>query len=164
MALVKSQCSLPGDTSLLETTELLTKLPPADLLDVMSCKVTLCPAPKYQPSLANSESDFNISHLHLPFFKILQEFNLRLLCPCLSMGVQRLVRGQGSLLMETALQVTLEQMALVTGSLPVPHRSFLPTSQPYSDQVAEVFGECFEKRCVTVYDSTSFVSIEYEIN
>ncbi|XP_075893458.1 huntingtin isoform X5 [Nelusetta ayraudi] len=107
VALVKSQCSLPGDTSLLETTELLTKLPPADLLNVMSCK----------------------------------EFNLRLLCPCLSMGVQRLVRGQGSLLMETALQVTLEQMALVTGSLPVPHRSFLPTSQPYSDQVAEVFGK-----------------------
>lgn len=73
--------------------------------------------------------------------------------------------------METALQVTVEQMALVTGSLPVPHRSFLPTSQPYSDQVAEVFGECLEKRCVTVYptyshyvDSTSFVSIEYEIN
>lgn len=47
--------------------------------------------------------------------------------------------------METALQVTLEQMALVTGSLPVLHRSFLPTFQPYSDQVAEVFGECVEK-------------------
>lgn len=47
--------------------------------------------------------------------------------------------------METALQVTLEQMALVTGSLPVPHRSFLPTSQPYADQVAEVFGKCLEK-------------------
>lgn len=40
VALVKSQCSLPGDTSLLETTELLTKLPPADLHNVMSCKVT----------------------------------------------------------------------------------------------------------------------------
>lgn len=61
MALVKSQCSLPGDTSLLETTELLTKLPPADLLDVMSCKVTLCPAPKYQLSFSNNESTCNIS-------------------------------------------------------------------------------------------------------
>lgn len=137
MALVKSQCSLPGDTSLLETTELLTKLPPADLLNVMSCKVTL--------------GKQSTRHQHVtPFFDFLvfiktpqklQDFNLRLLCPCLSMGVQRLVRGQGSLLMETALQVTMEQMALVTGSLPGPHRSFLPTSQPYSDQVAEVFGK-----------------------
>lgn len=82
-------------------------------------------------------------------FVILQEFNLSLLCPCLSMGVQRLVRGQGSLLLETALQVTLEQLAGVTGSLPVPHQSFLPTSQPqpYWDQLADVYGEsCFKKK------------------
>lgn len=39
MALVKSQCCLRGDVSLLEMTELLTKLPPADLFSVMSCKV-----------------------------------------------------------------------------------------------------------------------------
>lgn len=62
-----------------------------------------------------------------------------------------MVRGQGLLLMETALQVTFEQMALVTGSLPVPHRSFLPTSQPYSEQVAEVFGKFIEKWPVAVY-------------
>uniref|UniRef100_A0A3Q3WBD7 Uncharacterized protein n=1 Tax=Mola mola TaxID=94237 RepID=A0A3Q3WBD7_MOLML len=109
VALVKSQCCLHGDVSLLETTELLTKLPPADLLNIMSCK----------------------------------EFNLSLLCPCLSMGIQRLVRGQGSLLLETALQVTLEKLAGVTVSLPVPHHSFLPTSQPkaYWDRLAEVYGE-----------------------
>ncbi|CAK6962936.1 huntingtin isoform X10 [Scomber scombrus] len=107
VALVKSQCCLRGDVSLLETTELLTKLPPADLLNVMSCK----------------------------------EFNLSLLCPCLSMGVQRLARGQGSLLLETALQVTLEQLAGVTQSLPAPHQSFLPPSQPqpYWDQLAAVY-------------------------
>lgn len=59
------------------------------------------------------------------------------------MGVQRLARGQGSLLLETALQVTLEQLAGVTGSLPVPHQSFLPPSQrqPYWDQIADVYGE-----------------------
>lgn len=63
------------------------------------------------------------------------------------MGVQRLVRGQGSLLLETALQVTLEQLAGVTGSLPVPHQSFLPTSQPqpYWDQLADVYGESWYK-------------------
>eukprot|EP00066_Takifugu_rubripes_P022022 XP_011611288.1 PREDICTED: huntingtin isoform X1 [Takifugu rubripes] len=110
VALVKSQCCLHGDVSLLETTELLTKLPPADLLSVMSCK---------------------------------QEFNLSLLCPCLSLGVQRLLRGQGSLLLETALQVTLEQLAGATGLLPVPHHSFIPTSHPQSHwkQLAEVYGD-----------------------
>uniref|UniRef100_A0A7N8YPK4 Huntingtin n=1 Tax=Mastacembelus armatus TaxID=205130 RepID=A0A7N8YPK4_9TELE len=109
VALVKSQCCLRGDVSLLETTELLTKLPPTDLFNIMSCK----------------------------------EFNLSLLCPCLSMGLQRLARGQGSLLLETALQVTLEQLAGVTGSLPVPHQSFLPPSQPqpYWEQLAEVYGK-----------------------
>ncbi|KAF7652663.1 hypothetical protein LDENG_00093060 [Lucifuga dentata] len=109
VALVKSQCCLRGDGSLLEATELLTKLPPSDLLTIMSCK----------------------------------EFNLSLLCPCLSMGVQRLARGQGSLLLETALQVTLEQLEEVTRSLPVPHQSFLPPSQPqpYWDQLADVFDE-----------------------
>uniref|UniRef100_A0A4W6F4R4 Huntingtin n=1 Tax=Lates calcarifer TaxID=8187 RepID=A0A4W6F4R4_LATCA len=109
VALVKSQCCLRGDVSLLETTELLTKLPPTDLFNIMSCK----------------------------------DFNLSLLCPCLSMGVQRLARGQGSLLLETALQVTLEQLAGVTGSLPAPHQSFLPPSQPqpYWDQLADVYGE-----------------------
>uniref|UniRef100_A0A3Q3F7X8 Huntingtin n=1 Tax=Labrus bergylta TaxID=56723 RepID=A0A3Q3F7X8_9LABR len=109
VALVKSQCCLRGDVSLLETTELLTKLPPADLLSIMSCK----------------------------------EFNLSLLCPCLSMGLQRLARGQGSLLFETALQSTLERLAAITGSLPVPHQSFLPASQPqpYWEQLAAVYGE-----------------------
>ncbi|XP_069561003.1 huntingtin isoform X2 [Brachyistius frenatus] len=109
VALVKSQCCLRGDVSLLETTELLTKLPPADLFNTMSCK----------------------------------EFNLSLLCPCLSMGVQRLARGQGSLLLETALQVTLEQLAGVTGSLPAPHQSFLPPPQPqpYWHQLGDVYDE-----------------------
>ncbi|XP_010770173.1 huntingtin [Notothenia coriiceps] len=109
VALVKSQCCLCGDVSLLETTELLTKLPPADLLNIMSCK----------------------------------EFNLSLLCPCLSMGMQRCARGQGSLLLETALQVTLERLEGVTGSLPVPHQSFLPPAQPqpYWKQLADVYDE-----------------------
>ncbi|XP_035993085.1 huntingtin isoform X2 [Fundulus heteroclitus] len=109
VALVKSQCCLHGDVSLLETTELLTKLPAADLFAVMSCK----------------------------------DFNLSLLCPCLSLGVQRLTRGKGSLLLETALQVTLRQLAEVTGSLPVPHQSFLPPPepQPYWNQLGDVYDE-----------------------
>ncbi|XP_024914358.1 huntingtin isoform X2 [Cynoglossus semilaevis] len=109
VSLVRSQCCLRGDVSLLETTELLTKLPPADLLSIMSCK----------------------------------DFNLSLLCPCLSLGIQQLARGQGSLLLETGLQVTLEQIAGITGSLPTPHQSFLPPSQPtpYWDKLADVYDE-----------------------
>ncbi|XP_034043507.1 huntingtin isoform X2 [Thalassophryne amazonica] len=108
-ALVKSQCCLRGDVCLLETTELLTKLPPSDLLNIMSC----------------------------------EGFNISLLCPCLSVGVQRSTRGQGSLLLETTLHVMLHQITKVTQSLPVPHQSFLPpsVSQPYWDQLADVYDE-----------------------
>uniref|UniRef100_A0AAV2LJ79 Huntingtin n=1 Tax=Knipowitschia caucasica TaxID=637954 RepID=A0AAV2LJ79_KNICA len=109
VALVKSQCCLCGDVSLLETTELLAKLPPPDLHDVMSCK----------------------------------EFNLSLLCPSLSLGIHRCTRGQGSLLLETALQVTINQLAEVTQSLPCPHQSFLPAThpQPYWESLATIFDE-----------------------
>ncbi|XP_055013837.1 huntingtin isoform X4 [Boleophthalmus pectinirostris] len=109
VALVNSQCCLCGDVSLLETTELLTKLPPPDLLNVMTCK----------------------------------EFNLSLLCPSISLGIHRLTRGQGTLLLETALQVTFDQLAEVTRSLPSPHQSFLPPSQPppYWESLATMFDE-----------------------
>ncbi|XP_036790018.1 huntingtin isoform X7 [Oncorhynchus mykiss] len=112
VALVMSQCCLRGDGSFLETTELLTKLPPDDLSTIMSCK----------------------------------DFNLSLLCPCLSLGVQRLTRGQGSLLLETALAVMLDHLSRVTQLLPVPHRSFLPPAkpdpaEPYWDNLAIVYGE-----------------------
>lgn len=61
----------------------------------------------------------------------------------MSVGVQRLTRGQGSLLLETTLQVTLGQLAEVTGSLPAPHQSFLPPAdpQPYWEQLAALYGE-----------------------
>uniref|UniRef100_A0A8C3G730 Huntingtin n=1 Tax=Cyclopterus lumpus TaxID=8103 RepID=A0A8C3G730_CYCLU len=61
-------------------------------------------------------------------------------------------RGQGSLLLETALQVTLERLAGVTGSLPVPHQSFLPPaqSQPYWNQLAAVYGESFYPRVLSL--------------
>lgn len=141
MTLVKSQCCLRGDVSLLETTELLTKLPPTDLLNIMRCKVIQITNPPSTDSEHLLSSWSNRNQI-CPFLYV-QEFNLSLLCPCLSMGVQRISRNQGSLLLETALQVTLEQIAGVTESLPVPHRSFLPPSQPhpYWEQLADVYGE-----------------------
>lgn len=73
MALVKSQCCLRGDVSLLETTELLTKLPPADLLNIMSCKVTQAAVLTHQTSEINilkhgSIKTYSILHLNLLCF------------------------------------------------------------------------------------------------
>ncbi|XP_023685417.2 huntingtin isoform X3 [Paramormyrops kingsleyae] len=116
LALVKSQCSVHTDIALLETTELLTKLPQADLSSIMMCK----------------------------------EFNLNLLSPCLSVGVQRQTQERGSVLLETTLQVTLEHLARTVQLLPVPHQPFPPPTDQvtsdtmtstYWDKLADVFSE-----------------------
>ncbi|KAG7461857.1 hypothetical protein MATL_G00195620 [Megalops atlanticus] len=110
VALVKSQCCQCTDSSLLESTELLTKVPQEDLPSIMACK----------------------------------EFNLSLLSPCLSMGVQRLSRDQGGVLLEAALQVTLERLSGTTQLLPAPHQSFPPPVAPtssYWDKLSDVYGE-----------------------
>uniref|UniRef100_A0A3B3R269 Huntingtin n=1 Tax=Paramormyrops kingsleyae TaxID=1676925 RepID=A0A3B3R269_9TELE len=106
LALVKSQCSVHTDIALLETTELLTKLPQADLSSIMMCK----------------------------------EFNLNLLSPCLSVGVQRQTQERGSVLLETTLQVTLEHLARTVQLLPVPHQPFPPpTDQVTSDTMTSTY-------------------------
>ncbi|XP_030643764.1 huntingtin [Chanos chanos] len=78
-----------------------------------------------------------------------KDFNLCLLAPCLSVGVQRLARDQGRVLFETALQVTFDRLNAVIQLLPGPHRPFLPPSQtendpsstPYWDRLNHVYGE-----------------------
>lgn len=65
VALVKSQCCLRGDVSLLETTELLTKLPPADLFNIMSCKVTQTAMSRYQCWGLNIFKHINLLKLEL---------------------------------------------------------------------------------------------------
>ncbi|KAJ8336106.1 hypothetical protein SKAU_G00394490 [Synaphobranchus kaupii] len=115
VALVKSQCFLRTDAALLETTDLLTKLPQSDLSSLMASA----------------------------------EFNLGLLCPCLSVGTQRLSRGQGAVFLETSLQATLDRLSGLLQLLPVPHQPFLPPSDPglatnpstYWDKLADVHGE-----------------------
>ncbi|KAI1887694.1 hypothetical protein AGOR_G00192950 [Albula goreensis] len=111
--LVKSQCFQRTDAALLETTDLLTKLPQADLSGLMASK----------------------------------EFNLSLLSPCLSVGVQRVSRGQGSVLLETSLQATLDRASGLLQLLPVLHQPFLPPSDPdpapsvYWDKLSDIYGE-----------------------
>ncbi|XP_072534605.1 huntingtin isoform X5 [Salminus brasiliensis] len=112
VALVKSQCCLRGEGALYETTDLLTKLPQADLNAIMSCK----------------------------------DFNLCLLAPCLSVGLQRLCRDQGAVLFETSLHVIFEELASITALLPSPHQPLLHSSQPsvdtsYWNALSSVYGE-----------------------
>ncbi|XP_064193966.1 huntingtin-like [Anguilla rostrata] len=111
--LVKSQCFLRTDAALLETTDLLTKLPQSDLASIMASA----------------------------------EFNLSLLSPCLTVGAQRLSRGQGGVFLETSLQAMLDRLSGLLQLLPVPHQPFLPPSDPgptpsaYWDKLADVYGE-----------------------
>ncbi|XP_035282540.1 huntingtin-like isoform X3 [Anguilla anguilla] len=112
VALVKSQCCQCTDSALLESTELLTKVPQDDLSSIMACK----------------------------------DFNLNLLAPCLSMGVQRLSRDQGNVLLVTALQVTMERLSCAVGLLPAPHQAYPPPtgpapSHPYWEKLNDVYGE-----------------------
>ncbi|XP_063075686.1 huntingtin isoform X3 [Engraulis encrasicolus] len=62
-----------------------------------------------------------------------KEFNIALLGPCLSVGVQRLTQGQGGVLLDTALQVTMDRLAAAIEQLPTPHRPFLPPSDAETD-------------------------------
>ncbi|XP_076831790.1 huntingtin isoform X3 [Brachyhypopomus gauderio] len=62
-----------------------------------------------------------------------KEFNLCLLAPCLSVGLQRLCRDQGAVLFETALHVTFDQLATITALLPSPHQPLPISSQPNTD-------------------------------
>ncbi|XP_066534473.1 huntingtin isoform X5 [Hoplias malabaricus] len=126
VALVKSQCCMRGEGALYETTDLLTKLPQADLNAIMSCK----------------------------------EFNLCLLAPCLSVGLQRLCRDQGAVLFETTLHVTFEQLTSITALLQSPHQPLLPSSHcmdtPYWNALSSIYGEPgFYQRVLSVCGALS---------
>lgn len=75
-----------------------------------------------------------------------QDFNLCLLAPCLSVGLQRLCRDQGAFFFETALHIMFERLAGVTALLPSPHQPLLLSAPPTADSsywnaVCSVYGE-----------------------
>ncbi|RXN01815.1 Huntingtin [Acipenser ruthenus] len=73
----------------------------------------------------------------------LQEFNLNLLAPCLSVALKRLSGEQGSALFETALRVTLEQVSSSAQLLPSSHQVFQPLLSPgnttYWNKLSDVY-------------------------
>ncbi|MBN3316754.1 HD protein, partial [Atractosteus spatula] len=111
VALVRSQCCLRTDAALLESTELLTKLPQPDLSSIMTSK----------------------------------EFNLNLLDPCLSLGAQKMSKEQGSVLFDSALQVTLDHLSSTVQLLPSRHQVFAGSSAPgdsaYWNKLSDVYGD-----------------------
>ncbi|KFV49240.1 Huntingtin, partial [Tyto alba] len=78
-------------------------------------------------------------------FMTSKEFNLSLLAPCLSLGMNELSRDQKSSFFETARRVTLDHVSNTVQNLPANHQVFqplLPTEpSAYWKKLSEIFGD-----------------------
>ncbi|NWW82021.1 HD protein, partial [Climacteris rufus] len=74
-----------------------------------------------------------------------KEFNLSLLAPCLSLGMNEMSRDQKSSLFETARRVTLDHVSSAVQNLPANHQVFqplLPTEpSTYWKKLSDIFGD-----------------------
>ncbi|NWS21733.1 HD protein, partial [Pachyramphus minor] len=78
-------------------------------------------------------------------FMTSKEFNLSLLAPCLSLGMNQISRDQKSSLFETARRVTLDHVSSAVQNLPANHQVFqplLPTEPAtYWKKLSDIFGD-----------------------
>ncbi|XP_050193919.1 huntingtin isoform X2 [Myiozetetes cayanensis] len=78
-------------------------------------------------------------------FMTSKEFNLSLLAPCLSLGMNEISRDQKSNLFETARRVTLDHVSSAVQNLPANHQVFqplLPTEPAaYWKKLSDIFGD-----------------------
>ncbi|XP_030306272.1 huntingtin [Calypte anna] len=78
-------------------------------------------------------------------FMTSKEFNLSLLAPCLSLGMNELSRDQRSSFFETARRVTLDHVSAIVENLPANHQvlqPLLPTEpSPYWKKLNDIFGD-----------------------
>ncbi|NXF09243.1 HD protein, partial [Smithornis capensis] len=78
-------------------------------------------------------------------FMTSKEFNLSLLAPCLSLGMNEISRDQKSALFETARRVTLDHVSSAVQNLPANHQVFqplLPTEpSSYWKKLSDIFGD-----------------------
>ncbi|KAM6136507.1 huntingtin isoform 2-T2 [Phoenicopterus ruber ruber] len=78
-------------------------------------------------------------------FMTSKEFNLSLLAPCLSLGMNEISRDQKSSFFETARRVTLDHVSTTVQSLPASHQVFqplLPTEpSAYWKKLSDIFGD-----------------------
>ncbi|RMC14400.1 hypothetical protein DUI87_09496 [Hirundo rustica rustica] len=81
----------------------------------------------------------------LSSFMTSKEFNLSLLAPCLSLGMNEISRDQKSSLFETARRVTLDHVSSAVQNLPASHQVFhplLPTEpSAYWKKLSDIFGD-----------------------
>ncbi|NXU12411.1 HD protein, partial [Pardalotus punctatus] len=81
----------------------------------------------------------------LSSFMTSKEFNLSLLAPCLSLGMNEISRDQKSSLFETARRVTLDHVSAAVQNLPASHQVFqplLPTEpSAYWKKLSDIFGD-----------------------
>uniref|UniRef100_A0A8C4V0B3 Huntingtin n=1 Tax=Falco tinnunculus TaxID=100819 RepID=A0A8C4V0B3_FALTI len=78
-------------------------------------------------------------------FMTSKEFNLSLLAPCLSLGMNEISRDQKSSFFETARRVTLDHVSTTVQNLPANHQVFqplLPTeTSAYWKKLSDIFGD-----------------------
>ncbi|KGL97663.1 Huntingtin, partial [Charadrius vociferus] len=78
-------------------------------------------------------------------FMTSKEFNLSLLAPCLSLGMNEISRDQKSSFFETARRVTLDHVSTTVQNLPASHQVFqplLPTEpSAYWKKLSDIFGD-----------------------
>ncbi|XP_021144210.2 huntingtin isoform X1 [Columba livia] len=81
----------------------------------------------------------------LDAFMTSKEFNLSLLAPCLSLGMNEISRDQKSSFFETARRVTLDHVSTTVQTLPANHQVFQPLlpAEPsaYWKKLSDIFGD-----------------------
>ncbi|KFZ60781.1 Huntingtin, partial [Podiceps cristatus] len=95
--------------------------------------------------LEGAELVNRIPQSDLNSFMTSKEFNLSLLAPCLSLGMNEVSRDQKSSFFETARRVTLDHVSATVQYLPANHQVFqplLPTEpSAYWKKISDIFGD-----------------------
>ncbi|KAM9142848.1 huntingtin isoform 2-T2 [Pangshura tecta] len=95
--------------------------------------------------LEGAELVNRIPQPELNSFMTSKEFNLSLLAPCLSLGMNEISEDQKNSLFETARRVTLDHVCNIVQKLPASHQVFQPLqpveTSAYWSKLSDIFGE-----------------------
>uniref|UniRef100_A0A8C3I361 Huntingtin n=1 Tax=Chrysemys picta bellii TaxID=8478 RepID=A0A8C3I361_CHRPI len=95
--------------------------------------------------LEGAELVNRIPQPELNSFMTSKEFNLSLLAPCLSLGMNGISEDQKSSLFETARRVTLDHVCNIVQKLPASHQVFQPLqpveTSAYWSKLSDIFGD-----------------------
>ncbi|NXE23880.1 HD protein, partial [Ardeotis kori] len=95
--------------------------------------------------LEGAELVHRIPQPDLNSFMTSKEFNISLLAPCLSLGMNEISRDQKSSFFETARRVTLDHVSTIVQNLPASHQVIQPLLPPepsaYWKKLSDIFGD-----------------------